>query len=162
MLDEKRASETHGHIFQFATQPVWAPRLTFTFHGAPVAHQSTRIATIGQRRIGGPPVAPRLRAYKPVKVKRYQQAIALIADKIRLSWESSSKEKWPLDATYFVSTRVYLNDERRRDEDNLKKPLYDALNGILWKDDSQIQLSSFGKFLDKTHPRVQVMVEVIG
>lgn len=162
MIDEKRIAETHGHIFQFASQPVWAPRLTFTFHGTPLAHQSTRIATVSQHRIGGPPSKPRLRAYKPKKVLDYQRAIAVLGDKTRMSWEVATKQKWPRDATYFVSVRVYLQDERRRDADNLKKPLYDALNRVLWKDDSQIQLASFGKFLDKEHPRVQVMVEVIG
>lgn len=157
MIDEKCIAETHGHIFQFATKPGWAPRLTFTFHGLPLAHQSVRVAT--KSRLGG---GARLRAYKPKKVLDYQRAIATLGDKTRMSWEAVTKQKWPMEATYFVSVRVYLQDERRRDEDNLKKPLYDALNRVLWKDDSQIQLASFGKFLDREHPRVQVMVEVIG
>ncbi len=44
----------------------------------------------------------------------------------------------PLRESVAVTISVMPPDRRRRDLDNLLKLLLDAMNGILWSDDSQI------------------------
>jgi Holliday junction resolvase RusA-like endonuclease len=51
----------------------------------------------------------------------------------------------------------------RPDADNLAKAVFDALNGILWADDSQIVNSTVSKFIASgdEQPHVKVVVIVL-
>jgi len=52
-----------------------------------------------------------------------------------------------------VQVVYYFPDNRKRDVSNYDKILLDALSGVLYVDDSQIQCASLHKFIDKKNPR---------
>ena len=67
---------------------------------------------------------------------------------------------WPFatDAPCLVKLVAYLPDLRRRDLDNIAKAILDACNGVVWADDSQVQLLSVQRELDRKRPRVEMRV----
>lgn len=58
-----------------------------------------------------------------------------------------------------ISTEFYMKDLRRVDADNILKAVMDALNGVAYKDDSQVMTGRWSKHLDKANPRTVVTVE---
>jgi Holliday junction resolvase RusA-like endonuclease len=49
---------------------------------------------------------------------------------------------------------------KKPDEDNLKKAVYDALNKMLWRDDSQICESAFEKWIAAGDEQPHVVIRV--
>lgn len=99
--------------------------------------------------------------YSKSHIKEYKEKVKVIIQKYM-------REKGLEKITYPMIFRAvaYEPDNRRRDEDNLKKALYDAITyGRLWKDDSLIRESHFymeknniikGKVLINISPKVLV------
>lgn len=56
-----------------------------------------------------------------------------------------------------ITIRAYYNDKRKRDCDNILKSVCDSLNGIAYKDDSQVVVAWVSKLKDE-HERVEVEV----
>lgn len=54
----------------------------------------------------------------------------------------------------------YLPDKRRRDLDNLFKTVSDALNKIVYHDDSQIRELHLYRDYDIINPRTEILVEM--
>ena len=95
--------------------------------------------TAVQFTVPGPPV-PWMRAasragvrFTPAKQRGYQR---LVADVARTALHRSPR--WPLDARYRVDCSATFADARRRDLDNSIKTALDALSGVTWRDDSQV------------------------
>lgn len=83
------------------------------------------------------------------KAKSMKEAVA---------WEA--KAGWmhpPKDGPVKVEIVVYWPDERKRDVDNVKG-FIDALNGVLWEDDSQITDLTLRKRVDREEPRVEIFL----
>jgi crossover junction endodeoxyribonuclease RusA len=60
-----------------------------------------------------------------------------------------------------VAPSIWLYRPRRTgDADNALKALLDALNGILWLDDSQVVELHLYRLDDKNNPRVELRVEL--
>jgi len=57
-----------------------------------------------------------------------------------------------------VTIALYFGDKRARDIDNYHKLSLDALSGIVYADDSQIQKMTVEKFYDKENPRIEIEV----
>jgi crossover junction endodeoxyribonuclease RusA len=55
-----------------------------------------------------------------------------------------------------IHIKYYFPDNRRRDCSNYEKGLLDALSGLLYKDDSQLQRVILEKFIDKDNARTEV------
>ena len=64
-----------------------------------------------------------------------------------------------LSGPYDVSIRLYLPDRRRRDADNVAKAIADALNGVVWQDDSEITRFVIEKHIDPANPRTEIDIE---
>jgi len=58
-----------------------------------------------------------------------------------------------------VEFQFFLPNKRRKDWDNLSKCVSDALNGIVYKDDSQVIMAHIEKAIEKDEPGVYVLVE---
>lgn len=93
---------------------------------------------------------------KLYRVKAYTDFIGYV------SWlfKTQSPADWKKTGRFSVKIDVYPPDRRKRDLDNLVKPIFDALTqGGAWNDDSQID-----KFLvrrqapNKDNPRVVVEI----
>ena len=65
----------------------------------------------------------------------------------------------PIKGDIKMKVYLYFGTKRKCDIDNFNKILYDALTGILWEDDSQIQEVLTRKFYDKENPRIELLVK---
>ena len=64
----------------------------------------------------------------------------------------------PLEGDLIMNIILYFGDNRRRDIDNFHKLGIDALKGIVFTDDSQIQTLSTTKLYDKISPRTEIII----
>ena len=64
----------------------------------------------------------------------------------------------PTDSMVEVKADFYFGTRRRKDLPNAGKLEFDALNGIIWEDDSQIVKLSTEKRYDKENPRTEIKV----
>ncbi len=118
-------------------------RLDFTVNGPPKPWQRTQ----GK---GG-------KRFKAQETRRYQRFVGYAALAVR----GAQVPAWPLDARYRMHVHAFFGDRRRRDIDNVSKQLMDALNGVLWDDDSQVDELFVKRHVDREEPRAEVTVEVM-
>lgn len=104
-----------------------------------------------------PKARPRLGqycVYTPRTTHRYEVEVR------RCAYNALANMKaWDKDAIYAVMLRVFWQDKRRRDIDNQAKAILDALNGVVWKDDFQVDRLTIERGFDKNSPRVEVDIE---
>jgi Holliday junction resolvase RusA-like endonuclease len=114
--------------------------VSFTVPGPVVPWQ--RAASVGARR------------FTPAKQRAYQATVRYhaLAARPRGPWLPSKASR------YRVDVEAFLPDERRRDLDNVAKTILDALNGVLYLDDSQITTLLVATHVDRERPRVEVRV----
>ena len=111
-----------------------------------------------------PKPAPRPRfsryggAYMP---KEFQEYKAQIADEASIVMAGNAPLEGALktDIKFFCRTKK-ITSRKAGDVDNLAKSVLDALNGVIWKDDSQIVQCSLAKFHSET-PCIMVEVETL-
>lgn len=114
--------------------------------------------------IAGPPM-PKERArrgkggrfYTPEKTLAYEETVGWQL----LAARCQQVPHWSMDRSYDVDIIAAVPDLTHRDEDNIKKSIYDAANGVLWRDDAQIVLSRFQKLLSPEQPRVEILVRML-
>lgn len=94
--------------------------------------------------------------YTQKETKLYQQAI-----KVQALVAGFGRPEWPKDARYSVAVHAYFANRRDRDLDNVAKSVCDALNGVAYDDDSQIDKLVVERKHDKEHPRTVIRLEVI-
>ena len=71
------------------------------------------------------------------------------------------KSQWKGDPTtlpFEVDVRLFFGDKRTRDIDNYNKLILDAMSGIVYIDDSQIQALHIYKDYDKENPRIEILI----
>lgn len=72
----------------------------------------------------------------------------------KTQWRGNKCLTGPLE----LVVRLYFSDNRRRDIDNYHKLSLDALSGIVYEDDKQIQKMTVEKFVDKPNPRIEIEI----
>ena len=80
-------------------------------------------------------------------------------NKETIAWEARTQYRGkPLEG--FVALKIDLcwPDRRNHDIDNSLKALFDALTGIIWKDDRQIMRIEVEKFYSKGNASVQMEI----
>ena len=100
-------------------------RLAFTVPGRPQGKQRPRLGRGG-------------RVYTPAATRRYESAVrsaCLVA-----MMQAGLAKRYAGDCGLLV--RCYFPDGRRRDGDNVLKSVQDALNGLLWIDDSHVTVAT--------------------
>ena len=110
--------------------------IEFVVYGEPVPKQSYRAVKGG--------------GYTDPRVKAWQAAVAWFAREAMAGCE-------PLTGSVTVYLDFGLGNSRRVDLDNLSKGVLDALNGIVFKDDSQVAILNLMKRVDE-HPGVFVLI----
>ena len=135
--------------------------ISFTIPGKPVAQGRPRAARRGNR----------IMMYDPKPSKDYKEYVAKIAK------EYAPEE--PTEAALGVQMKIYreipksttkkdrrlINEGLKRpvvrpDTDNYTKAILDALNGIIYKDDSQIVDLKASKYYSD-NPRVEIKIEAL-
>lgn len=81
-----------------------------------------------------------------------------------VAWEAQAVMSGtpPITGSVAVTLRFFMATARRVDVDNLTKLVLDALNRIVWEDDSQIVHVAATKTIDREHPRTEIEVRRIG
>ncbi len=87
--------------------------------------------------------------------KQEAQLKAKLAAK-RQDWKFSEREKLVIEIT------TYWPDRRRRDTHNSHKLLCDTLEGVLYKDDRWVLVRDVDFYIDRAHPRVEVLIKRLG
>ena len=90
-------------------------------------------------------------AYTPKATREYESLVSRIA---ALEWAQKEPIKGPLS----IQLTFYRADKRRVDWDNLAKTVTDALQGIVYYDDSQIVTALINKRIGCDRPRVEIAV----
>lgn len=67
----------------------------------------------------------------------------------------------PTDKPLSLTLDFYFSDKRKRDLDNQNKLILDALTGLLYEDDSQIDELTLRRHYDKEKPRIEVSYKTI-
>jgi len=107
------------------------------------------------------PLPPSVNSYwRSVPATRNRVARVLISERGRrfkraCRLAASAQCANPIEGDVSLRAVVYFKD-RRRDLDNCLKPLLDALNGIVYRDDRQVAHLDFTKRLDPRNPRVEL------
>jgi Holliday junction resolvase RusA-like endonuclease len=109
----------------------------FRVDGNPLPKQSARVTKHG--------------AYIPARIKAWQDQIAWAA-KAAMAGED------PYTGDVALETIFYRKDTRRCDIDNLNKAVWDACNGIVWEDDSQVVEVKSYKYTGQSRPGVHITV----
>ena len=78
------------------------------------------------------------RMYKSADVKEFEAYLAQLANEAKTEWEAHNKIAWPMGKQYYLKIECVWGDKRVRDLQNVFASVCDALNGILYDDDSQI------------------------
>ncbi|MDR1952388.1 MAG: RusA family crossover junction endodeoxyribonuclease [Elusimicrobiota bacterium] len=132
--------------------------ISFTVYGEPVAKGRPRFSTRGG--FG--------RTYTPAKTAQ--------AEKNFLAQAIKFKPETPIETAVNIKMRIFRQPPKslskkklqeiencehfpttRPDLDNYMKLIFDAMNGVFWRDDSQITALYAGKFYDKT-PRIEIEI----
>lgn len=121
--------------------------------------------------VPGPP-QPKQRArkgknghwYTPEATRAYEERVRLhglraVRVHDRCNASNLGVGRWPTTARYALTLRIVFADRRRRDADNVAKAIQDALNGVVWADDSQITALACTREVDAANPRVDVTIE---
>jgi len=115
-------------------------KLTFGVLGKAVS--SNRVVRFGR---GG--------FYTPDDVTQWKEVVAWSAK------EASKLQKIDMTAQYKIHVDYYFDDNRKRDAHNCDKIIYDALEGIFFKNDTQIWEWSGKRY--KGEPKVYITIETI-
>ena len=87
--------------------------------------------------------------------KKYKELVAKVAtDAVKGKKLPTSEDIALMVITY------YFPDRRRRDVTNYDKSPIDALTGIIYDDDCQIQMVVLRKSIDKANPRTEIMIDI--
>jgi len=90
-------------------------------------------------------------AYTPRRTKDYE---TLVRDLAGLEWKRE-----PSRARLAMTLKFWRENRRLCDLDNLVKSALDSLNGIVFEDDSQIDVLFAARAIDRDNPRVEILIE---
>lgn len=65
----------------------------------------------------------------------------------------------PLTEALKLTVELFFGSKRKVDWDNFHKLSMDALTGIVWLDDSQVEEAHVYKRYDKANPRIELTIE---
>lgn len=80
---------------------------------------------------------------------------------IKKSYQWQAKSQWkrkPLTCHLQIAIQLYHGTKRTTDWDNFHKLSQDALTGIVWLDDSQVQEANVQKLYDPKNPRIVISI----
>jgi Holliday junction resolvase RusA-like endonuclease len=134
-------------------------QIMFTVYGEPVAKGRPRFSTRGKFPV----------AYTPEKTKTYETEVGMMAkaamgasEALEGALEAFIYVTFPVPASYSKKrTEACLSDiekhTKKPDLDNVVKLIFDGMNGIVFKDDSQITSIHATKVYGEV-PKVEILV----
>lgn len=117
--------------------------ISFTIPGKPVPKARARVMKTGW-------------SFTPKKTRDYEKMVKILALKAR-----QGVKDWVLSGYYRLEVICY-GAHPRSDWDNLGKAVSDALNGVIWVDDSQVVIGRVQKIkCDKGLERTDIFIEQV-
>lgn len=141
-------------------------RLSFTVPGPPVPKARARTVGVAKStweamcsRCKG--LVSRAHSFTPDKTKDYENHVGMMALAARLKFERTG-QKWPLDAVYGLTVRVYRSRDMG-DLSNFEKSIEDGCEGILWGNDKRIHRRGEGGIwaVPKGQERIEVEAWIV-
>lgn len=83
---------------------------------------------------------------------------------LKADYQRQAKAQWhrkPLSEPLQATIRLFFGTRRRSDWDNFHKLSMDALTGIVWDDDGQLQEVTVIKDYDKSNPRIEIALNTL-
>lgn len=83
---------------------------------------------------------------------------------IKETYQYEAKLQWhgkPLSGPVHLQATFYFATKRKRDLDNQNKLMLDALSGIVYEDDSQIDDLRLLRHYDTQNPRIEIVVGLV-
>lgn len=77
-------------------------------------------------------------------------------DQLAIQWKRK-----PLKSALQVRLKLYHGTKHKKDIDNFSKLILDAMTGIVYEDDNQIEELHISKHYDKANPRADLQIYVI-
>lgn len=133
--------------------------ITLTIPGNPIGKGRPRVTRYG--------------AYTPEKTKNYE---TLVQELFIIAYPYHKPLEGPVEmliSAYFPIPKSYtkgkklaaehnvIRPTKKPDVDNIQKIIGDALNGLAYKDDSQIVTSEIQKWYTSEGPRVEVIIKEV-
>ncbi len=78
---------------------------------------------------------------------------------LKEAYQWQAKSQWkdkPIAGAVKLEIALYFGTKRKGDWDNFHKLSCDALTGIVYEDDSQVESALVTKHYDKQHPRIEI------
>lgn len=107
--------------------------------GIPVPKQSFRFRNNGKH-------------FTDKRIVNWSNTIKTELDKLHIETVDST-------SLFRVNLIFVMQDHKRRDLDNCSKGVLDPINGIIWKDDTQVHELNIRKTYDKNNPGVLIEIE---
>lgn len=132
-------------------------RLSFTVPGPPVPKARARVYQQQNKRTG----QVETRAITPDKTRAYEKHVQTCAYAAWLRLKQTGV-RWPLDAIYGLSVRVYRSRDMG-DLSNYEKSIEDGAEGILWTNDKKIHRRGEGGIwhVPKGQERIEVEAWIV-
>jgi len=95
------------------------------------------------------------------KKSRYSIYMTPEGKTMKESYQWAITSQWKKDLCYgkiSLGIKLYFGDKRKRDIDNYNKLILDAMSGIVYFDDNQINKLVLEKFYDKKNPRIEIEI----
>lgn len=89
------------------------------------------------------------RFYTPAKTLHHEELI---------EWSARDRVSEPTRNPVILEMDFFMGNARKVDGDNLQKTVMDALNGVAWRDDSQVIEWTGHKHVDREMPRTELRV----
>lgn len=99
--------------------------------------------------------------FTPKRTRLYEAHVKTTAQYELRKWRCDNQCGWSTANRFSLSLHLYFNDKRKRDLDNCAKSITDALIGVVYDDDSQIDELYICRYYDKDKPRAIVAVRVL-
>ena len=90
-----------------------------------------------------------------------QPESALYRSSVGWNWLKEAPKGWPVDGMYSLRVVARYMDRRRRDGDNLLKQVGDALQGLAYKDDSQVVRAEVFKLSGAAESKTEIEVAIV-
>lgn len=101
------------------------------------------------------------RAYKDKSVREFEDWLFELAEKSVKHWEETYNEAWDKSKTYELDLQVTYATKRKFDIQNCFDTVCDALEGVVYDDDTQITHISGSKTYEKGTDNFTITISIL-
>lgn len=123
-------------------------RISFTVPGPPVPKGRPRVTSRG--------------TFTPARTRAYEKHVKACAMEARTAQDTDEWKRWPTEKRCRLEVGIVVGHRRRVDCDNYLKAAADALIGVIFRDDSQVDSVFVERFYTHGETYMTVAVQELG